>query len=248
MLTIERLEDRLLLAANVTQSGGTLKITGDVNADAVLLMGGGQGNVEVFVDFDGDGMADDSLGAFTGVKNIKIDTQGGNDDVALHLVDVAGKVSVKTGDGSDMVILADCVIAKNVSIDTGAGNDIVVTDSVNDFNQVGSLNIKTGDGNDAIRLEGLEVNKSLSVNTGHDNDIFAFGDQMSAGSRTTFNGGSGNDFLVAVSANALEQQLAQLGARVRGFEMQTDFDGLDMNTVDAFNLRFATGLQKFNVF
>src|SRR5690242_3886607 len=104
----ETLEDRTLLAANVTAtlSNGTLTITGDATANDIEVVGTGpQGAVEVTLangqtlSVVGGTTVDAQDGTFTGVKNLVISSGNGNDTVSLTDVNIAGSLSAVEGSG-----------------------------------------------------------------------------------------------------------------------------------------------------
>jgi hypothetical protein len=223
MFTVERLEERTLMAANVTQSGGTLTITGDNSDDAVLLVGNGTGEVEVFVDTDGDGSIDSSLGTFTGVQNIKLNTKGGDDAIGLEAVEIAGSLDIKTGGGGDGVIMGDMVVGGATSLNTGAGSDLIFAGG--EF--AGAMNVKTGGGNDVFLLFESSVSGKLDVNMGGGDDLVAIDEtSVTLGGAVSLNGAGGDDLLVGDAAADLEQQLDQLGASVKRFEESVNVDDL----------------------
>ena len=80
----ESLEERTLLAANVTAvlSNGTLTITGTSDADDIYVFGDGDAG---YVEVTANGSADGAYGTFNGVKNIVVNTLGGDDDVNIDI-------------------------------------------------------------------------------------------------------------------------------------------------------------------
>ena len=184
----EALEDRVLLAGNVTASlsaTGVLTITGD-SASNQIAVG----------DFDNDGFADVvglngtringvvngiALGDATVVAAV-INLNGGNDELivddavnsfgaALGFVDArvnmgAGNDTIRfEGDGAGIDL-------NNVAIDLGAGNDLLDDNTVANNIQVVNLSIKAGAGNDIVRLDttGFEVD-NLAINMGAGSDV-----------------------------------------------------------------------------
>src|SRR5262245_48152552 len=131
---LERLEDRVLLAVNISQNGDTLTITGNGNDENITLHDD-NGGVRVHVDEDGDG-AEDFAYTYYGVVNIKVDTKGGDDYVSATDLSISGTLEIKTGAGYDGVRVGsyadyfngysgDVSIGKDLKIDTGSHDDFV---------------------------------------------------------------------------------------------------------------------------
>lgn len=157
-LAYERLEDRVLLAANVAAKmrGSVLNISGTGGNDSVQVVID-DGQVEVFSDSNHDGHSE-SLGVFTGVSGININTKRGADQVGLFGEMLPGGIKVKTGAGNDVVVLEDLGITGTLSLSTGNGDDII------SFNNVtaGSMSINTGKGNDTVTMEpGSTINTEI---------------------------------------------------------------------------------------
>ena len=120
-LTVERLEDRQVLAGNVLAmvSGQTLLIWGDEAANGVVLTYNSQTQTYRVIGQDAGGAPttinglDTSLPAnaveLAGVKHVAVGMNGGDDSFAV---------------GSPQAV--DTVISKWLAIDIGAGNDAAV--------------------------------------------------------------------------------------------------------------------------
>jgi hypothetical protein len=150
---LERLEDRLLLAVNIKQSGAKLTITGD-DLDNLVALYDEAGGIRVLVDEDGDGTIDlDAI--YYGVENIKVSLKGGNDEV----------------------FVAGITIEQGLTIDTGSGDDLVVFTDYFYLNEIdGSVSITSGDGDDDVLVAGVEITGNLTINTGNGEDYVAVGD------------------------------------------------------------------------
>jgi hypothetical protein len=249
MLTLERLESRRLLAASVKQSGNTLTITGDNADDVILVVGGGAGEVEVFTDSDGNGLADDSLGVFSGVGNLKINSKGGDDDVGVFNVELQGNVDIKTGNGDDVAVLMNGAIQGNVTLNTGSGNDVAGTAGVfADITIGGNLKIRTGNGNDGVSLSFTQLAGDLDVNAGSGDDLVHIEeDDVALGGGIRLNGARGNDYLSGDNVTDLEQQLDQLEATLRGFEVESNFGNLPPSILDPLQARTEEALDHFGL-
>jgi hypothetical protein len=188
-LALETLEDRSLLAGNVTASmaGSKLVIHGDGEANHIVLS------------FD------------RATQRFHVSGQpiaGGATTVNGSATPPAGfprvrQIQVLLGDGDDTLEVlnpgaADVVIAQYFSIDMGAGDDTVV------FGRVGNapggaaplaskvrtgagLNVQTGAGDDQIQIANLEVGGALLIGTGAGDDAVQFVNEFTpaAGSPTT---------------------------------------------------------------
>ena len=96
--SLERLEDRLLLAVSVTSTPqGLLKIVGNGAADVVDVDGTGvAGGVDVFVNGA-------FVQTFAGIEQISVAMKGGADVLNLSAIDISGHVSIDMGGGADRV-------------------------------------------------------------------------------------------------------------------------------------------------
>jgi len=121
----EQLELRILptVKVNFNPNNGLLKITGDNDSNRVDVEGlGTPGNVEVFVDGN-------SVGQFTGLKNIKANLKGGNDLLVLEALQIDGSVTAKFGAGADELDMdnAATTVTEKIDIDgflkADMGND-----------------------------------------------------------------------------------------------------------------------------
>ncbi|MCA9093285.1 MAG: hypothetical protein KDA68_07350 [Planctomycetaceae bacterium] len=107
----EQLELRILptVKVNFNPNSGLLKITWDNAANRIDIEGLDTGKVEVFIDlvlFD----------SFEGVKSIKANLKGGDDELQMSAVRIDGSLNVKTGSGADEVDMDD-------NIELGSGTD-----------------------------------------------------------------------------------------------------------------------------
>jgi hypothetical protein len=172
---IERLEDRLLMAVNITQKGVNLFIEGDAAADGILVGGTGEGEVSVFVDVDHDGLFENSelYGEYSGVKHVRVNLGDGDDYATFIYLDIDGHLTVNGGDGEDEVrVGASSHIGGNVSVDSGDEHDRIV---LNQVDIDGKLTISTGDGDDAVRIGNTDVDGKTLIDTGANSDVVTIG-------------------------------------------------------------------------
>jgi hypothetical protein len=96
-LQFEQLENRALLAVSVTTGKqGLLSIVGDSAGDVVEVDGtGAAGQVNVYVNGSYEG-------TFDGIKTIKANLKGGDDELHLSAIHIGGAVSVDMGGGEDL--------------------------------------------------------------------------------------------------------------------------------------------------
>ncbi|MEZ6058363.1 MAG: hypothetical protein R3C01_16810 [Planctomycetaceae bacterium] len=230
-LTFERLEQRQLLAGNVTavMKGSTLVITGDAADNGVFVEGQTDGTWTVESDaiFGGDTTTINGSSIFQtpeGVKKIVVNMGDGNDRLYVLAVTFDGpggtdldSLTIKMGDGNDSIgqlgILTGLldIHAKKVSVDLGNGDDScqIATDVFGlDDTVIGTLNVKGGNGDDKVSISGCEIQKSLSVNLGAGDDTLSLGSPFQGtlqgntfGTKTSFNGGKGLDELIDFGNN-----------------------------------------------
>jgi hypothetical protein len=167
-LSVERLENRLLLAASI--KGKNLVVDGTDGVDDIVIMGTGTPG-EVEVSFDG---GTTFSAPFSGFKNIKVNLFDGDDTLTINSgvgdeINITGNLTIKAGDGDDQVDIAGSY-GKNVKIDLGDGDD----------------NMYQGDGN-------LVVGKNLSVQGGDGDDDIDPHQDITVGGNVKFDAGDGND-------------------------------------------------------
>ncbi len=183
----EKLEDRALLAGNVTAAvvDGCLTVTGDskdniiavhqtqsgdwvVNGFSKTKINGGSSDTFSEVSCIHISMCggNDVVGVATGClpQELDIDTAGGNDLVALVGLKV-GSVDVTTGSGIDALIV---VGLETLAQETPENPSAVSPLSVTEGNR-GSAMFDTGDATDFVLLAGVKAG-NLSLCTGKGND------------------------------------------------------------------------------
>ncbi|RLS44711.1 MAG: LEPR-XLL domain-containing protein, partial [Planctomycetota bacterium] len=149
----EALEDRVLLAGNVTASINTL--TG-----AWTITGDGAANGVAIVDTDGDA---------NGLYEIET-------DATTNLTLVVDGVATNLGLGANSGDIPGDVWPTSVVINLGAGNDefaLVDSEISGDFdNEALNLTINAGDGNDVVSIYGAgDINLgNVSIDGGKGND------------------------------------------------------------------------------
>ncbi|MBI1372903.1 MAG: LEPR-XLL domain-containing protein [Phycisphaera sp.] len=205
-------------AYGVSRFNGTLNIIGDDANDVVVIVAG-RADGEVIVVRGPDGTRNET---FTGIGNIVIDTQGGNDKVVVGpgITDFNGDligVEIYTGDGNDLVKSGD----GDDTIDTGAGNDKVLDlggDNTIDLGD-GDNFAKTGVGNDAITSgDGRDVvvalggNNTINVGDGDNRVVSGVGnDAITAGDGNDLILDRGGDNTVDAGGGAMNRIRTGLG-------------------------------------
>ena len=182
-LALETLEDRSLMAGNVTASmvGSKLVIQGDGEANHVVLRFD-----RASQRFHVNGLATDGGGTMINGPASSTPPPG---------FPRVGLIEIALGDGDDTLEIlnpdaTDVVITRYFSIDTGGGDDSVI------FGRVGNapggaaplaskvrtgagINIQTGDGDDQIQIANLEVGGHLLIGTGAGDDAVLFVNEFS---------------------------------------------------------------------
>ena len=194
----ERLEERLVLAGNVTATvaNGTLFVTGDDagNGFTVSQVRADAGTYEVRPDFDPvvgaagttvNGSGDTFVA--TGVTQfLVIRTGAGNDDVAVVGQDsvgpagIAGGVYVETGAGDDAVRLTGLNTAGYVAAVLGFGNDTLQSGRAGlggpavdpEGIAASEFFVFGGFGNDAARVVGTRTTGDFAAVMGEGDDAF----------------------------------------------------------------------------
>lgn len=153
---VERLENRVFLASNITASlnKGILTITGSADADRVTVQPAGQpGSVRISVEggtvnnqqfvellgltkdlraFLAGGNDQLMIQGFTGgnslPKNLIVDASDGADAIDIHNVKVNGTTKVTLDAGSDLLQIDDTQFVKKATLDSGDGDDGILLD------------------------------------------------------------------------------------------------------------------------
>ncbi len=191
---LERLEDRLLLAVNITQNGGNLIITGDGNDEIIHLTDDG-GGVRVRVDEDGGGVDIDET--YFGVVNITINTNGGEDYVAASDLNLDGNLTINTGADDDVAYL-------------GYEADAFGSGYYGYVDIGGKVTIITGDGYDDVTIDATDVGKDLSINSGDQDDtviLFADLGNTYVGGQTSIDSSAGDDIVALAAYNGYDLEL-----------------------------------------
>ncbi|MBS0203648.1 MAG: LEPR-XLL domain-containing protein [Planctomycetes bacterium] len=149
----EALEDRILLAGDVSAvlQGSTLYIVGDSAGNDVNIGQDDLGNITV-QGADGTSINHDSSGnplAFSGVKNISVFLDGGDDRLIIGGEDEAAETDVTSAEEEGDEEGPKLSLAGSLTVLTGSGDDVVRMS----FTQVqGNVTILTDGGNDAVDL------------------------------------------------------------------------------------------------
>ncbi|MEZ6057633.1 MAG: hypothetical protein R3C01_13110 [Planctomycetaceae bacterium] len=189
-LMVERLEDRILLAASVSFQSGTLSFTGDGGVDHVSIDGWGEPGL-VRVAYHGPCGSEQTIEFYENVNNIVINTKGGADFVHIASLDISGSVTVNTGGGNDYLGFFESSIGGSFSAKMGGGSDFLTTannliagtasinmggglDGVDYYNtdSVGKLTMKFGGGNDHALLLFNDVAEGSVVSGDGGKDLF----------------------------------------------------------------------------
>ncbi|MEW4528380.1 LEPR-XLL domain-containing protein [Maioricimonas sp. JC845] len=211
LLQIEQLEDRLLLAGNVTLGilvgGGPtadISLIGDADSNSIAISTeGGELTVEgldgtrltpgafniplrvlagLIVDTDFDGV---SASFFTF-----------NSSVVIALNDI----QVSLGAGNDNVAVSNLSLDDNLSIDTGVGSDNVLLSNVYVDD---SITLATGDGNDMVNiLQTTSDDGAWSIATGSGNDSVSIAESLIDDDITIVAGTGNNQVTISNSAIA----------------------------------------------
>lgn len=177
---IEKLEDRILLAGNITaiQSGSQLVINGDADDNVIYVTNdGGAGTIEV-AGLDGE-TVNGAAGPddFSGITHIVVRGRAGDDVVIVNAIDIDGNLTVQlnqdvgAGQGAEVV---GSYIGGNLAVSSDGNADAGVL--VQDDYIAGAAQIVTRGGQDEIDAFNVLVGGQLVINAGHgDNDVFLGG-------------------------------------------------------------------------
>ncbi len=230
----ERLENRALLAGNVTAQliGQTAFVNGDAADNSVEVIIDA-GNV-VVRGIDGttiNGAAGDFIVASNSSEitgSLVASFSGGNNTFAVNGITVGRDIVVSGGHGNDTMTVQSTTVGRHLWMSGAQGNDILGASNVT---TVGSLYISGGAGNDDIvidastigvdtRIDGLGGDDDIVVRNstlsddltiaGHSGHDVIMLDGARVGDKTWLRGGSGAD-------NMIVQGNSQFYDRVRAF-------------------------------
>lgn len=146
-LFVDRLENRLLLAADVSVKGSNVTVKGDAGSDGVFVY---ESTGTVWVDvYEGDTLVDAVDTGLTSINKLKIVTKGGADEVSIdNDVVVTGKSTIKLGSGQNELDFGG--LHNRVKIVGGSDvDDIVLNGGIGTSKNV----IKTKGGNDVVAVD-----------------------------------------------------------------------------------------------
>lgn len=260
----EQLEERSLLAANVTATliGDTLVITGDASNNTIDVHGVGlDGSVEVSVFGSGQmlcvngGISEDATdGAFTGVRHISIWSNGGDDSITVSDIHIAGNLTANGGSGTDAIELNaahfDTYVGGAVVLNGGGGTDdrIDVTlqaKSSNDLTIGAGLALSNWGGDGEIRID-ADGYGTIAIGGGVlMNEYSGFGDYGIAEIRSGYgnvaiaksvvmNGGLGNDHLAILGDYGLAYGGTKTGVSISGGVLMSGGWGDDELAISAY--------------
>jgi hypothetical protein len=196
-LRFEGLEARAMLTGTVTATaeGGFLTITGDNAANSITVRqttNPGDGTITIQIQGLGtkinnlDTGGTSNSATFTGVTDISVAMNGGNDLLAMNNMTVPNTLSVDMGDGNDILTMsnvheqlsggvtegvvhatavkaaAKAHVDGDASITLGTGNDIAVLTNVT---SAGDFMFDAGDGRDVVVLNKITAGTPGSANT-----------------------------------------------------------------------------------
>jgi hypothetical protein len=174
----EQLEARRVLATTFQVTNGALVVSGTQGDDNVSIRGTEvPGRFEVSTP-SGSQLADGVSG------EIRVDLGGGNDELFIEGVYVAGNISLALGAGDDVVYLGGQV-----------------------FSTAQDLNLSLGDGDDHLQMERAYIGRNQTIEGNAGNDVLGFTGETflgqfwlgtSSAGATTLVGGDGDDTISAV--------------------------------------------------
>ena len=196
---LERLEERALLAGNVTAQlrGQTAFVNGDSADNSVQILVDG-GNV-VVRGSDGttiNGSTEDfvlATGTTSLPGHLNVSLGDGNDSFTVAGVTVSRNAAINGGSGNDQIaIMSSSVITGNLSISGNAGADTI---SLQDSTASSSVQIRGGRGADMLIVSSATIAGDLYVSGGVNDDNIVIDDSR-IGRDTTIAGFGGDDDIV----------------------------------------------------
>jgi hypothetical protein len=170
-LGVETLEDRCVPAGVVRTSfvRGLFTLTGDNLNNSVRLQFGSTGRTLSVIGLDNTVIAGPNFA--NGVRDVRINMQGGNDLVLIWNGNIAGSISIDMGQGSDRVILGYTTIGNKLTITDPLGPTEVAITVTTVRN---SSAILTGSSDDTITVVQSNFRGPFLLNTGNGADTVTF--------------------------------------------------------------------------
>jgi hypothetical protein len=206
-LRIESLENRYLMAGNLTSSldGGVLTLTGDALDNLSFVNGTGvPGQVIVQpVATTIDGQA--APKTFNGVESVVINSLDGNDQFSFQNLAVTN-LTVLLGNGNDFAVTGtqfgpnSVGVTGTLTVEAGAGNDVIqLFRSFGDYDMV----VNAGDGNDFIQTYSNSAD-TVTVNLGQGFDTLNTA-YLTAFGVWHVDGGTEGDLFSVITSSAREE-------------------------------------------
>jgi hypothetical protein len=266
---LEKLEDRLAPAGNVTSSftGGSLTLTGDAQANAITISANGSG--QIVVTPNGTTTLDGSTAAesFSVSANLTIALGAGNDSINFDKTNpltVPGSLSITygsaTGDKHTQTIAGDSAftVGQNLAISYGAGAVVTFLSDLqvgsNSVPHSGNVTITHGPGNSDTTLFGVGFgsilgNLSVTNTSGVADNVL---DNLNVGGNVTFNNGragagntAGHTFIRSFNPTP-----ARIGGNLAISNVNGNSDNVDGDVVTAVsvagNVTLKLGTGNFN--
>ncbi len=196
-MTVETLENRRMLAGNVT-----------VDVDNGDLDIRGEGNVEQAISVEATSVEGRFL--VTALDDTLINGQEG----PVFVNGVTGDVDIDLRSGGKILILSESaqeafVVEGDLDIDTRGGDaDIILLDTVH---VRGETTIRTRGGDDAVSFIGGEFDDELDVSTGGGNDVISSVNFTQFNDEMDLNMGGGNDYVMMTNISVDGESEIRLG-------------------------------------
>ncbi len=209
-----------------TVNGGARTVfegVGGIADDLFVSLGGGGDRLDVVgVKVGGDAtvLADAAFADFFG---------GGDDQVLLQSLAVAGNLTVSAGGGADQVLLARSTVAGDTRVVTGGGADrfALVRSTLN-----GRLTADTGGGADRVFLDPAAAGGAVQVRTGGGADEVVLHGANTYAGPVTLDGGGGRDRTELDAAAVF-----RAGLRLRGFETVDQVEVTEFSAAEGLAVR-----------
>ncbi len=168
----EGLEDRLLLAGNITSvlAAGVLTLTGDAVANEVELAVGTNGQM-VAKGLSGTTINGLETVNFGVINTLTVLGGMGDDKITLNQTGstITHDVTINGGDGNDTISVTGKFGADLIVLG-GIGNDTLRVTNTLLSSAVADINMDSGDGNDTVTISASKVGRDVIVQTGLGND------------------------------------------------------------------------------
>jgi hypothetical protein len=243
-LSFEQLENRSLLAGNVTASlsGADLMIAGDANGNTITVESMGVDTVQVH-GFDTTVNGGTAIKSFHVTGNISISLNGGDDTLRVTNLLIHDNLAIDMGSGANVVLLGQSVAGDNVQFGATPSGPLFVQND---------LSVASAGGADRMFQSNVHVQETGTFSLGDGADNIQFARPTGSGANVEYSGllriwpGYGND-TVDLQGLVVDDDMVITDAQGTGSININNMDVHGSLTITTGNSADSIGVQNTNV-